>query len=172
LVAEGGFREDLYYRLSVIPVHVPHLRERREDIPLLVNHFLKKYAPAAGKSILRVNPRSLDALCGYDWPGNVRQLENTIERAVALETGEELHVDLPAERPKARAAAAGVGAGGSISVGSVLPDGVDMEKYVADIERSLLQAALAQSNGVQTRAADLLKISYRSFRHLVKKYEL
>ena len=108
-VAENTFREDLYYRLSVIPVRVPPLRERREDIPLLVNHFLKKYAPAAGKSIQRVNPQSLDALCGYDWPGNVRQLENTIERAVALETGEELHVELPAERPKARAAAAGVG---------------------------------------------------------------
>jgi two-component system response regulator PilR (NtrC family) len=174
-VAENTFREDLYYRLSVIPVSVPPLRERREDIPLLVNHFLKKYAPAAGKSILRVNGESLGALCGYDWPGNVRQLENTIERAVALETAEELRVELPAERSKARAAAAGVGlagAPGAIGSGSVLPEGVDMEKYVADIERSLLLAALAQSNGVQTRAADVLKISYRSFRHLVKKYEL
>jgi two-component system response regulator PilR (NtrC family) len=171
-VAENTFREDLYYRLSVIPVQVPPLRERREDIPLLVNHFLKKYAPAAGKSILRVNTQSLDALCGYDWPGNVRQLENTIERAVALEMGEELRADLPAERPKARAAAAGVGMNGTIAAGSVLPEGLDMEKYVADIEKSLLQAALAQSNGVQTRAADLLKISYRSFRHLVKKYDL
>src|SRR6202040_3752081 len=124
-VAENTFREDLYYRLSVIPVTVPSLRERREDIPLLVNHFLKKYAPAAGKSILRVDTGSLDALCGYDWPGNVRQLENTIERAVALETKEELHVELPAERAKARAAAAGVGmAGGpgAISPGSVLPE--------------------------------------------------
>ena len=89
-VAENTFREDLYYRLSVIPVSVPPLRERREDVPLLVNHFLKKYAPAAGKNIMRVNLQSLGALCGYDWPGNVRQLENTIERAVALETGEEL----------------------------------------------------------------------------------
>ncbi|MGH9637542.1 MAG: sigma-54 interaction domain-containing protein, partial [Candidatus Angelobacter sp.] len=172
-VAENTFREDLYYRLSVIPVSVPPLRERREDVPLLVNHFLKKYAPAAGKSILRVNGNSLGALCGYDWPGNVRQLENTIERAVALETEEKLHVELPAEKSKARAAAAGVGlSGGPGSTGSVLPDGVDMEKYVADIERSLLLAALAQSNGVQTRAADVLKISYRSFRHLVKKYGL
>jgi two-component system, NtrC family, response regulator PilR len=169
-VAENTFREDLYYRLSVIPVSVPPLRERREDVPLLVNHFLKKYAPAAGKNIMRVNLQSLGALCGYDWPGNVRQLENTIERAVALETAEELTVELPAERSKARAAAAGVG--GPVSPGSVLPDGVDMEKYVADIERSLLLAALTQSNGVQTRAAEVLKISYRSFRHLAKKYEL
>src|SRR5439155_7696509 len=169
-VAENTFREDLYYRLSVIPICVPPLRDRREDIPLLVNHFLKKYAPAAGKSILRVNTGSLDALCGYEWPGNVRQLENTVERAVALETDNELHVELPAERPKARAAAAGAdipGSGASTSTGGVLPDGVDMEKYVADIERSLIQAALVQSHGVQTRAADLLKISYRSFRHLV-----
>jgi two-component system response regulator PilR (NtrC family) len=173
LVAEETFREDLYYRLSVIPVLVPPLRDRREDIPLLVNHFLKKYAPAAGKSILRVNARSLEALSAYDWPGNVRQLENTIERAVALEASDELHVDLPVERPKARAAAAGVGLGSAAtSAGSVLPEGLDMEKYVADIERSLLLSALAQSNGVQTKAADLLKISYRSFRHLMKKYEL
>jgi two-component system response regulator PilR (NtrC family) len=171
-VAENTFREDLYYRLNVIPVTVPPLRDRREDIPLLANHFLKKYASAAGRKIARVNPGSLDSLCGYDWPGNVRQLENTIERAVALETGEELRVELPVEKSKARAAAAGVGAGSAISSGAVLPDGVDMEKYVADIERTLLQSALTQSNGVQTRAADLLKISYRSFRHLMKKYDL
>ncbi len=171
-VAENTFREDLYYRLSVIPISVPPLRERREDVPLLVNHFLKKYAPGAGKTVARVDKQSLELLSSYDWPGNVRQLENTIERAVALETGDELHVELPAERPKARAAAAGVGADGSIATGSVLPEGVPMEKYVADIEVNLLKSALAQSNGVQTRAADLLKISYRSFRHLMKKYDL
>ena len=172
-VADGKFREDLYYRLNVIPVCAPPLRERREDIPLLVNHFLKKYAPAAGKAIMRVSPRSMEALASYEWPGNVRQLENTIERAVALEISEELRVEIPAERAKARAAAAGLGGAVTTATpGSVLPEGVDMEKYVAGIERSLLQAALAQSNGVQTRAADLLKISYRSFRHLMKKYEL
>ncbi len=176
-VAEGTFREDLYYRLNVIPIRVPSLRERREDVVLLVNAFLKKYAPAAGKSIMRVHPQSLESLCGYEWPGNVRQLENTVERAVALETTEELHVELPVERPKAKAAAAAAGAGAPGSVlsagsGSVLPEGVDMEKYVAGIERSLLQSALNQSNGVQTRAADVLGISYRSFRHLMKKYDL
>jgi two-component system, NtrC family, response regulator PilR len=172
-VAENTFREDLYYRLSVIPVTVPPLRNRREDLPMLVNHFIKKYVPAAGKSIAHINPSSLSALANYDWPGNVRQLENTIERAVALETGEELHVELPVERPRARAAVAGVGGEGlSIAAGSVLPEGMDMEKYVAEIERTLLKSALAQSNGVQARAADVLKISYRSFRHLMKKYEL
>ena len=172
-VAENTFREDLYYRLSVIPVTVPPLRDRCEDLPLLVNHFLRKYAPAAGKSIARVKPAALSALANYDWPGNVRQLENTIERAVALETTDELQVELPVERPRARAAAAGVGADTfSTSSGAVLPEGLDMEKYVADIERSLLKSALAQSNGVQARAADVLKISYRSFRHLMKKYDL
>jgi two-component system response regulator PilR (NtrC family) len=174
-VAENLFREDLYYRLNVIPIRVPNLRERREDIPLLANHFLKKYAAAASRSILRMNKNSLDVLCDYEWPGNVRQLENTVERAVALEMTDELHVELPAERPKARAAAAGVGAAGGvteIAPGAVLPTGVGMEGYVAGIERSLLQSALDRSNGVQTKAADLLGISYRSFRHLMKKYEL
>jgi two-component system response regulator PilR (NtrC family) len=172
-VAENLFREDLYYRLSVIPIRVPDLRERREDIPLLANHFLKKYAAAANRSILRMNKGSLDALCDYEWPGNVRQLENTVERAVALEMSDELHVELPAERPKARAAAAGVSAAMSdVAPGAVLPQGVGMEGYVANIERTLLQAALDRSNGVQTKAADLLSISYRSFRHLMKKYEL
>jgi two-component system response regulator PilR (NtrC family) len=174
-VAENLFREDLYYRLNVIPIRVPNLRERREDILLLANHFLKKYAAAASRSILRVNTKSLDALCDYEWPGNVRQLENTVERAVALEMTDELHVELPAERPKARAAAAGMGAADGLSdiaPGAVLPEGVGMEVYVANIERTLLQNALEYSNGVQTKAADLLGISYRSFRHLMKKYEL
>ena len=173
-VAENVFREDLYYRLNVIPILVPPLRERPEDIPLLANHFLKKYASAAGRSILRVHKESLNSLCGYEWPGNVRQLENTVERAVALETMDELHVELPVERPKARAAAATSGQPGLTENGSdsILPEGVGMETYVAGIERALLQNALNQSNGVQTKAADLLDISYRSFRHLMKKYEL
>jgi len=173
-VAENLFREDLYYRLNVIPIRVPPLRERREDIPLLANHFLKKYASAAGRSILRVNNASLESLCGYEWPGNVRQLENTVERAVALETAEELHVELPTERPKARAAAASANGSSLPEVGAelTLPEGFGMEGYVAGIERSLLQNALNQSGGVQTKAADVLGISYRSFRHLMKKYGL
>jgi len=172
-VAENGFREDLYYRLNVIPIVVPPLRERREDVPLLVNHFVKKYAKSAGRNIREVSQESLEQLSGYEWPGNVRQLENTIERAVALEMGEVLRVQLPMERARAKAAAAGVGANTlSVTSDAVLPEGMDMEKYVAEIERSLLKSALQQSNGVQTRAADVLRISYRSFRHLMKKYDL
>jgi two-component system response regulator PilR (NtrC family) len=170
MVEEGSFREDLYYRLSVIPVHVPPLRDRREDIPLLANHFLKKYAPAAGKSIFRISDASVKMLTGYEWPGNVRQLENTIERAVALCLGSELDVELPMERSKLRMAAAAVAGGGSCV--TIPSEGFDMEHYVAELERSLLQTALRQANGVQTKAAEMLKLSYRSFRHLIKKYDL
>src|SRR5579859_8170930 len=169
MIANGTFREDLYYRVSVIPIQVPALRERREDVELLANHFLKKYAGAAQKSILRIAQESLDALRNFEWPGNVRQLENTIERAVAMETGNELRVDLEADRPRARAAAASSNGHGSPDVPS---DGIDFEKYVAGVERSLIESALQQSGGVQIRAAELLKVSYRSFRHLLKKYDI
>jgi two-component system, NtrC family, response regulator PilR len=169
MVAANTFREDLYYRVSVIPIQVPPLRERREDVELLANHFLKKYANAAQKSILRIRPESLEALRKFDWPGNVRQLENTIERAVAMEATGELKVDLAADQPRARAAAAAATNGNHPNVPT---DGMDFEKYVADIERSLIESALQQSGGVQTRAAELLKVSYRSFRHLLKKYDI
>ncbi|HSM85080.1 MAG TPA: sigma-54 dependent transcriptional regulator [Candidatus Limnocylindrales bacterium] len=167
MVAANTFREDLYYRVSVIPIHVPPLRERREDVELLAGHFLKKYANAAQKSILRINQGALAVLRNHDWPGNVRQLENAIERAVAMETGEELRVEMEIERPRARAAAAA-----SNGHPHLTQEGVDLESYVAGIERSLIEQALNQSGGVQTRAAELLKVSYRSFRHLVKKYHI
>jgi two-component system response regulator PilR (NtrC family) len=169
MVANGTFREDLYYRVSVIPIQVPALRERREDVELLANHFLKKYSTAAQKSILRILQTSLDSLKAFEWPGNVRQLENTIERAVAMETGNELRVDLEADRPRARAVAASSNGHSSPDVPS---DGIDFEKYVAGVERSLIESALQQSGGVQIRAAELLKVSYRSFRHLLKKYDI
>ncbi len=168
MVANNTFREDLYYRVSVIPIQVPALRERRDDVELLASHFLKKYAAAAQKSILRIRPESLEALADFEWPGNVRQLENTIERAVAMETSDELRIDLDADRPRARAVAAS--ANGSSP--NVSADGVDFEKYVAGVERSLIESALEQSGGVQIRAAELLKVSYRSFRHLLKKYDI
>ncbi|HEY2115940.1 MAG TPA: sigma-54 dependent transcriptional regulator [Candidatus Angelobacter sp.] len=171
MIANGTFREDLYYRVSVIPIQVPALRERRDDVELLANYFLKKYAGAAQKSILRIAQESLDALRNFEWPGNVRQLENTIERAVAMETGNELKVDLEADRPRARAAAAATNGNGSGAL-HVTTDGIDFEKYVAGVERSLIESALEQSGGVQIRAAELLKVSYRSFRHLLKKYDI
>jgi two-component system, NtrC family, response regulator PilR len=167
MVAANTFREDLFYRVSVIPVNVPPLRDRRDDIDLLGNHFLKKYAYAAQKSIVRISAESKAMLRLYDWPGNVRQLENTIERAVAMETTDELHVQMDTESPRARAAAASANGNHSVPFA-----GLDFDKYVADIERSLVEQALNQAGGVQTRAAELLKVSYRSFRHLVKKYSI
>ncbi|MBV9144793.1 MAG: sigma-54-dependent Fis family transcriptional regulator, partial [Acidobacteria bacterium] len=154
MVEAKTFREDLYYRISVIPIEVPPLRNRQEDIPLLANHFLKRYAPAAGKNIVRITDDSIQSLLAYDWPGNVRQLENTIERGVAMEGTDVLHVLAPEERSKAKAAAAAMG--GSNGSTSVPSDGIDMEAYVADLERSMLQSALQQSGGVQTRAAEML----------------
>jgi two-component system response regulator PilR (NtrC family) len=171
MVGNGTFREDLYYRLSVIPIEVPPLRDRGDDLVVLANHFLKKYSKQMGKEVTSITPDSMEMLKSYDWPGNVRVLENTIERALAMATGTELTIELPGGAAKPRTSAAAASAGSAPGV-ALPPEGVDMERYVADIERSLLQSALRRCNGVQTKAADLLHLSYRSFRHLMKKYEL
>ncbi len=178
MVAANTFREDLYYRVSVIPICVPPLRQRKDDVELLANHFLKKYATAAQKAILRIDEDSLAGLREFDWPGNVRQLENAIERAVALETTQELTVELEPEHPRVHAMVGALanGSNGNGSNGAkhhdVPAEGLDFDNYVAGIERELIESALAQSGGVQTRAAELLKVSYRSFRHLLKKYNI
>jgi two-component system response regulator PilR (NtrC family) len=180
-IAEGRFREDLYYRLSVIPIHLPALRERREDIPLLVRSFLDRYTKAMGKKIDGIDPEAMRRLEVYDWPGNVRELENTIERAVALEGSGRVTADgLPSrirdhyQETVAKAGNGnghGNGNGNGNGHGPVLPDqGLDLEKYIQDLERSFLLAAMERSGGVRTRAADALKMSYRSFRHYAKKY--
>jgi two-component system response regulator PilR (NtrC family) len=169
LVQEGQFREDLYYRLSVIPVVVPPLRDRGDDVVLLANQFLKRFAVQMGKNVIRLSPESLKTMKGYDWPGNVRVLENTIERAVAMSSEEELQIELPTAGPSSISTA--VSNAGAL--GLALPaDGIDLERYIADIEKSLLQSALRRCNGIQTHAAELLHLSYRSFRHMMKKYEL
>jgi len=167
-IAEGRFREDLYYRLSVIPIQVPALRERREDIPLLTRHFLERFRKTMEKPIDGIAPEAMSKLEDYDWPGNVRELENTMERAVALETGQEISARvLPdrilgyAETP--RGATQGI---------EIPGDGVDFEKVVAATERMYLQAALEKAGGVRTRASEFLKITYRSFRHYAKKHSL
>jgi two-component system, NtrC family, response regulator PilR len=170
MVAANTFREDLYYRVSVIPIVVPPLRQRRDDVELLANHFLKRYAAAAQKTIVSIRPESLALLRNFDWPGNVRQLENTIERAVAMEAGEALTVELDSDHPRSEPAMSTAGNGNNHH--GVPAEGLDFERYVAGIERSLIESALAQSGGIQTRAAELLKVSYRSFRHLLKKYDI
>ena len=170
-IAEGRFREDLYYRLSVIPIHLPSLRERREDIPLLARHFLEKFRKLMEKPIEGLSPEVVRRLETYEWPGNVRELENTMERAVALETTPEITLRVLPDRI-AGYASAGAALGNGNGDGAFPAEGVDFEKEVADAERRYLQGALEKSHGVRTQAAELLKISYRSFRHYAKKHNL
>ncbi|MFZ1032972.1 MAG: sigma-54 dependent transcriptional regulator [Candidatus Acidiferrales bacterium] len=170
-IVEGRFREDLYYRLSVIPIHLPPLRERREDIPLLVRSFLDRYSKSMGKKIEGIEPEAMRRLEVYDWPGNVRELENTIERAVALEGSARISAEgLPARiREHFQEAVSSHHSGNGN--GSILPEGgINLEMHIQDLERSFLLAAMERSGGVRTRAADTLKMSYRSFRHYAKKY--
>jgi two-component system response regulator PilR (NtrC family) len=170
-IAEGRFREDLYYRLSVIPIRVPALRERRDDIPLLARHFLETFRKTMEKPIEAISPEAMTRLESYDWPGNVRELENTMERAVALESGREISMRVLPDRIAGYSGASSGGALGSQS--SDFPaEGVDFEKEMADAERRYLQAALEKAGGVRTRASELLKITYRSFRHYAKKHNV
>jgi two-component system response regulator PilR (NtrC family) len=170
-IAEGRFREDLYYRLSVIPIHLPALRERREDIPLLARHFLEKFCKAMDKRIAGTSPEAMRRMESYDWPGNVRELENTMERAVALESGSEISLRvLPDRIADTESSSSTSGAGGR--TWEFPAEGLDFEREIAEAERRYLQGALEKASGVRTQAADLLKISYRSFRHYAKKHNL
>jgi DNA-binding NtrC family response regulator len=170
-IAEGRFREDLYYRLSVIPIQVPPLRERREDIPLLARHFLESFRKTMEKPIEAISPEAMTRLESYDWPGNVRELENTMERAVALESGMEISLRVLPDRIAGYTGASSLGSSGSQPDGFP-SEGVDFEKVVAETERRYLQLALDKASGVRTKASELLKISYRSFRHYAKKHNL
>jgi two-component system response regulator PilR (NtrC family) len=168
-IAEGRFREDLYYRLSVIPVQLPALRERKEDIPLLARHFLERFRRTMEKPIEAISPEAMRKLESYDWPGNVRELENTMERAVALESGNEISLRVLPDRIAGYASTPGMAGSGPAG----FPEGgVDFEKEIADTERRYLLAALERAGGVRTRASELLKITYRSFRHYAKKHGL
>ena len=169
-IAEGRFREDLYYRLSVIPIQLPPLRERREDIPLLARHFLETFRKSMEKPVTSISPEAMSRLESYDWPGNVRELENTMERAVALETTGEVTLRVLPDRIAGYSGSSTVPGGEHAAVFPA--EGVDFEKEVAETERKYLQAALERTHGVRTQAADLLKISYRSFRHYAKKHNL
>ena len=168
-VAEGRFREDLFYRINVIPIALPPLRERREDIPLLAEHFLAKYAEQMGKDDHRRLARRRWSCCmQHDWPGNIRELENVIERAVALEATPTILPDsLPRLDPGAPAPKTAAPAS------DALPEaGFDLEAHVKEIERGYIAQALERAGGVQVKAAELLGMSFRSFRYYVKKYNL
>jgi len=169
-IAEGRFREDLYYRLSVIPIHLPPLRERREDIPLLAREFLERFSKSMGKNVDGIDPEAMRRMEVYDWPGNVRELENTIERAVALESGNRISTEALPDRIRSHFQGSSVLAPHNGN-GATLPQGgLNLEEHIQQIERSYLLAALERSGGVRTQAAELLKMSYRSFRHYAKKY--
>ena len=170
-VAEGRFREDLFYRINVIPIALPPLRERREDIALLAGHFLLKYAEQMEKPISTIAHPAMDLLTKHDWPGNIRELENVIERAVALEPSPSIQ---PESLPPVVRRGAGVKAVPATGLGlETLPEGgLDLEARVQEIERAYIAQALERENGVQVKAAELLGMSFRSFRYYVKKYNL
>ena len=174
-ILANRFREDLFYRLAVVPLRVPSLRERKSDIPLLVEHFLKKYSKLLGKDVQEISSYGLQVLMDYDFPGNVRELENIIERGVALETS---NIILPESLSLTNA----IRKQGKAS-SQVQPEfqavaneeelflrGLD--DVINNLEKRLISHALKKTNNSKTRAADLLKVSFRSLRYKIKKYEL
>jgi two-component system response regulator PilR (NtrC family) len=166
-VKEKHFREDLFYRLNVIQIKLPPLRDRKEDIQILANHFLKKYSEELSKSILRISPDAHQILLNYDYPGNVRELQNIIERAVALESSQELTLNNLSsylnEQPFLKK--------GPIDI-EIPSEGIDLEKMVEDLERTLLLKALDRTKGIKKKAAELLHINFRSMRYRLEKYGL
>ncbi|HWK09952.1 MAG TPA: sigma-54 dependent transcriptional regulator [Vicinamibacterales bacterium] len=171
MVSDGQFPEDLFYRINVIPVRIPPLRERSGDIPQLAEHFVAKFAPQMKKTIVGISAAAMAQLTAYAWPGNVRELENAMERAVALERSPEVTSESLPESVRGTAAAAPVStaAGGA----TPLPDaGFDLEQHVQHIEREYIAEALRRSGGVKVKAAELLGMSFRSFRYYMKKYNL
>ncbi|MEW6375396.1 MAG: helix-turn-helix domain-containing protein, partial [Thermodesulfobacteriota bacterium] len=158
---------DLFYRLNVIQIKLPALRERREDIPHLAEHFLKRYSDELNKNILRISSEALRILINYEFPGNVRELQNIIERAVALENTQELNAQnlssyLDEQLPMKK---------GTIDL-EIPNEGIDLEKVVEDIERTLLLKALDRTKGIKKKAAELLHINFRSMRYRLEKYGL
>ncbi len=166
LVADGRFREDLYYRINVISIPLPPLRDRREDIPLLADHFLAKFSAEMKKAVLSISREAMELLMAYGWRGNVRELENVIERAVALE-------QTPAVLPESLPLVVRGGTDPRAAEATDLPtEGIDLERHVEDIYRDHIVQALKRAGGVQVKAAELLGMSFRSFRYYVKKYQL
>lgn len=164
-VKKGNFREDLYYRLNVLQIQMPPLRVRLSDIPILTWHFLDKYAKEHGKSITGITSEAMRLLEKYNYPGNVRELENIIERGVALEQGRLLSAQsLPHFILEERKAGS--------SVADIPPGGLDLEEVVGEFEKNLLIKALERTGGVKKRAAKLLNISFRSMRYRLEKYGL
>jgi two-component system, NtrC family, response regulator PilR len=181
MVADATFREDLYYRINVIPVRLPPLRERPDDVPLLAEHFVAKYSAQMKKNIAGLSGGAIACLRRYPWPGNVRELENAIERAVALERSSTILSDsLPDQlQDSARLFSLGNGEGSAATAPHAgngherFPEGgIDLEQHVQHIEREYIAEALRRAGGVKVKAAELLGMSFRSFRYYTKKYNL
>jgi two-component system response regulator PilR (NtrC family) len=166
-VAAGRFREDLFYRLNVIQIRMPPLRARREDVPLFLAHFLERFAVETGKSGVHLSPEAEQRLCEYDYPGNVRELANVLERAVTLADGPAIGVG---DLPPALRSSAGQVAGGPPEVSAIPEAGVDLQSHLDAIERHLLEQALARTGGVKTEAARLLSLTFRSLRYRLAKF--
>ena len=168
MVAKSTFRQDLYYRLNVINIKMPSLRERRDDVPLLAHHFLKKYNDKLAKNIGGISAEAMEILKKYDFPGNVRELENLIERTVALEGGATI---LPESLPPIVNTSSGrkMASSHEIEIGD---DGVDLDKVLGQIEKELMIKAIHGAGGIKKRAAKLLHISFRSMRYRIEKYNL
>ena len=167
MVAAGQFREDFYYRISVIPIHVPPLRERPDDIGPLARNFLRKFSLQMGKGVLDFDRDILEVLEHYPWPGNVRELENAVEYTVAMCGERDGRVRLE-HLPQS---VTGITPSGEAAV-EIPQEGLDFETRMSQIERQYLLAALRAAEGVRTHAAELLHMSYRSFRHYAKKYHI
>lgn len=175
-VMHGNFREDLFYRLAVVPIRMPPLRERKGDVPLLIDFFLKKYAKIFDKEVRELSSYAMQVLMNYDYPGNVRELENIIERGVALATSNIIlpeSLTLSSHRKKVTGGSSGDIPENLVAVRSedeLFDEG--LEKVMARFEKKLLICALEKTNYSKMRAADLLRISFRSFRYKLQKYNL
>jgi len=169
MVRENTFRQDLYYRLNVIQIRTPSLRERRDDVAILAKHFLKKYNERLNKNISGISQEALAVLKSYDYPGNVRELENIIERTVALEAGASI---LPESLPPFVKTSGGAKQMVSSEGIEITEEGVDLDKIVGQIEKELIIKAIHTANGVKKKAAKLLGITFRSMRYRVEKYNL
>jgi two-component system response regulator PilR (NtrC family) len=165
MMEDGRFREDLYYRLHVITIQMPPLRERKDDIPLLAQHFLQKYGEENAKSVLELTPDALDLLMEYDWPGNVRELENVIERAVVLSTGSRIGPELVPDYVRSTHPF-------QMPTFVVPPEGIPFKDVITDFEKRLIEATLEAAGGVQKRAAELLHIKPTTLNEMIKRYDI
>jgi len=165
MMEAGRFREDLYYRLHVINIFLPPLRQRKDDIPLLAQHFLVKYGQDNNKTALELTAEALDVMMEYHWPGNVRELENVIERAVVLATGPRIGADLIPEHVRTAPAF-------QIPKFVVPPEGISFKDVITNVEKRLIESTLEAAGGVQKRAAELLGIKPTTLNEMIKRYEI